>query len=47
MKPNDGPPSEQDKYARESFTFRRMARWQIVGLIIVLLLMILGFIWLG
>lgn len=36
-----------DKYARESFTFRRMKRWQIAALIVVLLAMLVAFWWLG
>jgi hypothetical protein len=39
-------PVPQDEYARGSFTFRRAKRSQIVGLIIALVVMILGFVWL-
>jgi hypothetical protein len=37
-------PVPQDEYARGSFTFRRMKRSQIIGLIIALIAMIVGFI---
>lgn len=37
--PNDG-----DRFARESFTFRRMKRWQIWGLLIVIGLLVIGLI---
>lgn len=34
--PNDG-----DRFARESFTFRRMKRWQLWGLVIVIVLVVM------
>lgn len=42
----DEPPTEGDRYARESFTWRRMQPWRIWALLIsAVVLAILGVIW--
>lgn len=42
----DQPPSENDSYARTSFTWRRMETWQIWALLIAaIIIVILGIAW--
>lgn len=35
------PQTTEDKYAKQSFTFRRMKTWQIVAIVVALLLLII------
>lgn len=37
MKPKDQP---EDTYARDSFTFRRMTRWQLTSISIVVAILV-------
>lgn len=43
----DEPPTENDSYARQSFTWRRMQPWQSWALLFAaVILAILGLVWL-
>jgi hypothetical protein len=38
--------NDRDRFARESFTFRRMRSWQLWSLLIVIALLVIGlFFW--